>query len=195
MSAAAGPAADAPPAPAGPRAGGYIPVLDGLRAVSIGLVLVGHTLDREGTIPGLGRPRLPLSSTGVAVFFVVSGYLITLLLLREERPRRVDQPPAPSISAASCGSSPPSTPICSPSRLLAAAGLIPGVPWYDYVASIAYVRNIFGRADETTHLWSLSLEEQFYLIWPASLLVVAARSAPALLAAAIARRSPPGGPT
>ncbi len=183
MSGAAGVGVDArPDAPApdrGPR--GYIPVLDGLRAVSIGLVLVGHFLDREGAV----EVGFRLSSTGVSVFFVVSGYLITLLLLREERRdgsiglkkfyiRRVLRifPAFYTYLIAVAA--------------LAAAEIIPRPPWHDYVASILYVRNISGRSQETGHLWSLSLEEQFYLIWPTAMILIAARRRLGAVAASIA---------
>jgi peptidoglycan/LPS O-acetylase OafA/YrhL len=52
-----------------------IPGLDGLRAVSILFVLSGHLV---------GNPFGDLANLGVRVFFVISGYLITLLLIREE---------------------------------------------------------------------------------------------------------------
>ena len=50
---------------------GYVPGLDGLRAISIGLVLAGHFFG------------LPGGAIGVDIFFVISGYLITTILLRE----------------------------------------------------------------------------------------------------------------
>jgi peptidoglycan/LPS O-acetylase OafA/YrhL len=183
MSAATGPAADAPPAPRAeaPAPGGYIPVLDGLRAVSIGLVLVGHMLDRERPTSWAVDVGFRISSTGVSVFFVVSGYLITLLLLREERRRG-------SISLRGfyfrrvLRIFPAFYAYLLVFAALAMSGFIPGVRWYDYVASICYIRNIFGRAQETSHLWSLSLEEQFYLIWPTLMVLVAARRRLGLLA-------------
>ena len=171
--------------PGRPSGGGYIPVLDGLRAVSIGLVLLGHMLNREGPTARAVYTGFRLSSTGVAVFFVVSGYLITLLLVREERRdgsislRKFYLRRALRIFPAFYA-------YLLVFFTLAASGFIPGVPWYDYVASICYVRNIYGRALETTHLWSLSLEEQFYLIWPTVVVLVAARRRLGMLAAAFA---------
>ena len=44
--------------------------------------------------------------------------------------------------------------------------LITDVPRYELLACIFYARNIFGRSQSLSHLWSLSLEEQFYLCWP-----------------------------
>ena len=56
--------------------------LDGLRAVSILLVLVGHV---AGTVnsPGWLLPLHNLGNLGVKIFFVISGFLITYLLLEE----------------------------------------------------------------------------------------------------------------
>src|SRR5262249_35141787 len=45
-------------------------------------------------------------------------------------------------------------------------GGIPDHPLHSFAASLLYVRNLVGRGHETDHLWSLSLEEQFYVLWP-----------------------------
>lgn len=64
---------------------GRRPALDGLRGVAVLLVLVCHVVDRDRLL-GLG-------SAGVTLFFVLSGFLITSLLLEEhERSGRVDLP-------------------------------------------------------------------------------------------------------
>jgi peptidoglycan/LPS O-acetylase OafA/YrhL len=156
-----------------PAAGGYIPALDGLRAVSIALVTIGHTVTWLRPGPVIGEIAFSLGEIGVSVFFVVSGYLITMLLLREEaKTTRIDLrafyirrvlrifPAAYAFQIVVVA--------------LAIAGLITGPP-HDYIAAALYVRNLTGRGFETSHLWSLSLEEQFYLAWPFLL----RRSAPA----------------
>lgn len=58
-----------------------IPSLDGLRALSIGMVLFAHLLGTQN-FPLTAVP-LPWGSLGVRIFFVISGFLITSLLLRE----------------------------------------------------------------------------------------------------------------
>jgi peptidoglycan/LPS O-acetylase OafA/YrhL len=56
-----------------------IPSLDGLRAISVSMVLVGH-LTRSGRMP---HALANYASSGVHMFFVISGYLITTILLNE----------------------------------------------------------------------------------------------------------------
>ena len=46
------------------------------------------------------------------------------------------------------------------------SGLLPHHPWHSFASSLLYVRNLVGRGHETDHLWSLAIEEQFYLLWP-----------------------------
>ncbi len=168
-----------------PSGGGYIPVLDGLRAVSIGMVLFGHTLIPEWPTPLAIEVGFRVGATGVAVFFVVSGYLITLLLIREERRNG-------SISLRgfylrrALRIFPAFYAFLLVFAVLATLGFIPGVSWREYIVCIFYTRNIYGRTQETVHLWSLSLEEQFYLIWPTVMVLVAARRRLGVLAVAFA---------
>jgi peptidoglycan/LPS O-acetylase OafA/YrhL len=70
-------------ASASPRQSG----LHGFRAISIGLVLCGHLLGTQGFFLSLdANKHLALGELGVRVFFVISGFLITNLLLTEEAP-------------------------------------------------------------------------------------------------------------
>lgn len=153
---------------------GYRPALDGLRAVAILLVLGDHFLHLP---PGGGY--------GVDLFFVLSGFLITTLLLEERRATgRID------ISRFY---------IRRARRLLPALGAllltflaIEAVREQDGLPRVAeyglYFGNIFQAyvADHHTaahfglaHLWSLAEEEQFYLVWPAVLVVLVRARRPA----------------
>jgi peptidoglycan/LPS O-acetylase OafA/YrhL len=153
-----------------------IPALDGLRAVSIVLVLLGH-------LPGTGR-FLPLSSVamvgdignlGVCVFFVISGLLITTLLLNEQsREGRIDLPAFYLRRAF---------------RILPAAGfyllavaavgvVVPrlSLPASDWLHALTFTTNYQPhRTWWVGHLWSLSVEEQFYVLWPVPVLLLGRR--------------------
>lgn len=144
-----------------PSGSGYIPALDGLRAVSIALVLLAHLAQ---DIPEVRAVALASGQIGVSVFFVVSGYLITMLLLREEAKTGGVDLRAFYIRRA-LRIFPASYFFQAVIITLALAGLVHAPP-HDYIASALYVRNLVGRGHETAHLWSLSLEEQFYMFWP-----------------------------
>jgi peptidoglycan/LPS O-acetylase OafA/YrhL len=148
---------------------GYRPSLDGLRALSVMAVILYHA----------GVSWMPGGFLGVEVFFVVSGFLITTLLLEERsrsgtvdlrqfwirRARRL----LPALYLLLV--------VVSAVSLLAyrdAAGRLGG----DVVAALAYVYNWWqiladesyfaqaGRPPVLQHLWSLAVEEQFYLLFP-----------------------------
>src|SRR4051794_26219355 len=148
-----------------------MPGLDGLRAIAVLAVFVYHFHNGGGWLPG--------GFLGVDVFFVISGYLITSLLLSEFRKDgRVDLVAFWLRRAR---------------RLLPAVGVLIGVvmvagAFFDLgqistlrgqaLASMAYVTNWdlilshqsyfdqFARPSLFRHLWSLAVEEQFYLLWP-----------------------------
>jgi peptidoglycan/LPS O-acetylase OafA/YrhL len=140
--------------------------LDGLRAISIAFVLLGHLSGTRGFPLGFTIFEY-YASFGVRVFFVISGFLITGLLLRErERASRIDLlefyrrrfyrifPPAyfymlvVTILAW---------------RMLKA---------FDITAAFLYFSNYHEGPWPLGHLWSLSVEEQFYLLWPALLVLL-----------------------
>jgi peptidoglycan/LPS O-acetylase OafA/YrhL len=120
-----------------------------------------------------------LASLGVLFFFVLSGYLITTLLHREKnRNGFIDLKkfymrrflrlfPALAIFLLA---------VC----LLMGVNLLVGIPWYEIAVCVFYVRNIFGRSDSLGHLWSLSLEEQFYSVWPVTVKHISAKRLPAV---------------
>jgi len=65
---------------------GHIPSLDGLRAFSVLLVLIGHVAATHGAPVWLDKPAITsLGNIGVRFFFLISGFLITTLLLQETR--------------------------------------------------------------------------------------------------------------
>lgn len=148
--------------------------IDGLRAVAVLAVLVFHAFPQ----------LLPGGFVGVDVFFVISGYLITRLLIQHSghgrsylltfylaRARRIF--PALIVVLVSC---------------LAAGWLLMVTPDFQRlrehtVAGAAFVSNILlsrdldyfrpsAHATPLLHLWSLAIEEQFYLLWPVALWLI-----------------------
>jgi peptidoglycan/LPS O-acetylase OafA/YrhL len=152
--------------------------LDGLRAVAVAAVLLYHA-DIAWFQGGF---------VGVDVFFVLSGYLITSLLLTERaasgtvrlgrfwarRARRL-LPAAVLVIAVSllivAAFQPGSL---GSARGDALASLLYVNNWHEIVAGHSYFA-AFARPSLVQHLWSLSVEEQFYLLWPPLLAVAAAR--------------------
>jgi peptidoglycan/LPS O-acetylase OafA/YrhL len=144
-----------------------IPSLDGLRAVSIAIVLFGHLTATEG-MPKIRIPLGEYANLGVRVFFVISGYLISTLLFMElDKTRRIDLKefyirrvfrifPAFYCFLGAVG-------------LASAFGLLT-VPAADMVYAATYTINfVKEKSWYIGHIWSLSVEEQFYLLWPATL--------------------------
>ena len=139
-----------------------IPSLDGLRAISITFVVLGH-LEKWKHI-SLRVPK-PYGALGVHIFFVISGFLITKLLLREHEHTATINLRDFYIRRAY--------------RILPAAIVYlltvtilfwHQVRWYDIAAAAFYVANMQTSLPWMLgHLWSLSIEEQFYLLWPFAL--------------------------
>jgi len=153
----------------------HLPSLDGLRAISIVLVLLGHL---SGT-RGFARIDLGIGDyahLGVVVFFVISGFLITRLMLSEfakeghvslkhfyaRRALRLF-PAAFTFIACVC--------------LLWALGIV-HLQARDIWHACTYTVNFEpDRSWQIGHLWSLSVEEQFYLIWPCTFVLMGSRRA------------------
>ena len=162
------------PPPRVPRIDGRIPSLDGLRALSISLVLLGHLAGTRNfpSIPELGNWQL--GNLGVRVFFVISGFLITTLLLEESD--RTGTVSLRQFYLRRCFRIFPAFYVfCAVLFILEQADVISLRPG-DLISAVTYTINYHhDRAWYTGHLWSLSVEEQFYLIWPAILLFAGVR--------------------
>lgn len=147
---------------------GHRPDLDHVRGIAIGLVLAEHLIQ---SIYGLDAgPALGL--TGMSVFFVLSGFLITSLLMREERVdlrrfylRRIVRL-APALAVVSLF-------IVLMSIYRQREWVTGLLSTYTYTTNIAIQNGL--QTDMFSHTWSLSIEEQFYLIWPVLLLLVPRR--------------------
>ena len=157
---------------------GYLPGLDGLRAIAIIGVLLYHA----------GIDWVPGGFLGVDVFFVLSGFLITSLILEEyDRAGRIDFKrfyirrarrllPAVFVLLIAVGLAVLLfyRDALSAFREDALATLFYLNNWWYILVDQSYFESI-GRPPLLKHLWSLSIEEQFYLIWPAVALLLVRR--------------------
>src|SRR4029077_7675427 len=159
-----------------------IPSLDGLRAISIVMVLFAHLAGTRGfPVPAVAGNLLGLAELGVHVFFVISGYLITRLLIDE-----LDQHGRISLRhfyfRRTMRIFPPYYAYLGVVFLLSVAGALQLAP-HDLVHGLTYTSNYYpGRSWFLGHTWSLSVEEQFYLLWPA-IMVLAGRRRTVVFAA------------
>ena len=152
----------------------YVPALDGLRAFAVLAVIAYHM--KMNWAPG--------GLLGVTMFFVLSGYLITGLLLKEyddtgtislagfwmRRVRRI----IPAVVFAVFGIAF----LCTIFDHVLLTKMRPDVlpsllffnNWWQIFHNVSYFAAL-GEPSPLTHFWSLSIEEQFYLIWPVALLI------------------------
>ena len=142
-----------------------IPSLDGLRGISIGLVMLAHLSGTPGAPEWLSSAALDHGVLGVRIFFVISGFLITRLVMDElgetgrlslrlfyiRRALRIF--PAFYVYLG----------------VVAVAGQFGwfDIPRRNLLFAGTYMMNyVLDGRWETGHLWSLAVEEQFYLVWP-----------------------------
>ena len=144
-----------------------IPSFDGLRGLCIAAVIAAH-IAGSGSVPfshGVFGLLEKFGHFGVRIFFVISGFLTTLLVIRERAEtgcfslknyywRRAWRILPPAYGFILC--------LWIANRV----GWI-SIPPFDFLRSLVYVMN-YGPMPNWNlgHLWSLSVEEQFYLVWP-----------------------------
>jgi peptidoglycan/LPS O-acetylase OafA/YrhL len=154
--------------------GGYRPALDGVRALAVASVVGYH----------FGFHALPGGFLGVDVFFVLSGYLITSLLLQEHaargsislsgfyvrRLRRLFPALALVVLAVLVRTALFASPLQLQDRFHdMVAALLYYANWHYIASDQSYFAGLSG-ASPLRHTWSLAIEEQFYLVWPVLLL-------------------------
>lgn len=139
--------------------------LDGWRAISIGLVLVQHSYAQPGWPEILNWwPLKAIGGVGVRFFFVISGFLITYLMLREiQKTGRV------SLKSFYVRRSLRILPVYF--SFLFCVALVQGfgtlfIPWREWLYALTFTVNFGGANVPLGHLWTLGVEEQFYLLWP-----------------------------
>lgn len=153
----------------------YIPALDGLRTLAVVAVVLYH-LNLTWAQGGL---------LGVTIFFVLSGYLITRLLLNEiAKTGRIDLksfwirrirrlfPAVVTVVVVTCA-------LCTVFNHVMLTKMRPDIlpsllffnNWWQIMQDVSYFYAL-GDPSPLTHFWSLAIEEQFYLIWPPLLLAM-----------------------
>jgi peptidoglycan/LPS O-acetylase OafA/YrhL len=157
----------------------YLPGLDGLRAISVLAVIVFH----HYLVGGHELGWAPGGFLGVEVFFVVSGYLITSLLLGERRD--TGQVSLPQFYLRRARRLLPALYMLLAVVVAYSLLFLPdaiGMLRSDVIAALTYTSNWWqiiahrsyiaqaGRPELLKHLWSLAIEEQFYIAWPFLLL-------------------------
>ena len=139
-----------------PAAAGEIPALDGFRALAIGMVMLSH----------VGLERFVPGQFGVTLFFFLSGYLITTLLRREflrdgtisfrafyfRRAVRILPPLAFAIALAVA---------------MSLTGLLRPLYYPGLITDVFFLSNYLPLSGIPIGLWSLAVEEHFYLVFPA----------------------------
>lgn len=148
----------------------YRPAIDGLRALAVTLVVAFHA----------GIPSIPGGFVGVDVFFVISGFLITGLLIAEAESRsRISMS---SFYARRARRLLPMASLVLATTVLATWLWMPTLQWASVSSDVGWA-TVFAEnwhlAAESTdywaanvgespvlHFWSLSVEEQFYFVWP-----------------------------
>lgn len=162
-----------------------LPSLNGLRALSIVMVLLGHMAGTRNFDYSLKSTFGDVAHLGVMVFFVISGFLITTLLI-SERMRRGSVSLPHFYARRIVRIFPAAYTFILCVALLSAAGIVrlnSGDLWH----ALTYTANYSPfRSWSIGHLWSLSVEEQFYLLWPFAFSVLGNKRALAVALAAVA---------
>jgi peptidoglycan/LPS O-acetylase OafA/YrhL len=149
---------------------GKIPSLNGWRAVAITLVMLDHAKFTVGfplsRLTNAGWTFFSQGNLGVRIFFVLSGFLITHLLLLE-----AEKTGAISLKNFFLRRSLRILPV-----YVAYLGVLAGLVYFNvysgeisssWIGALTFTRNMVGPVSSYTgHFWSLAVEEQFYLLWP-----------------------------
>jgi peptidoglycan/LPS O-acetylase OafA/YrhL len=165
---------DTSPAGTATTAGAYRPDIDGMRALAVGLVVLHH----------VGFHRVSGGYIGVDVFFVISGYLITSIIFPKIAERRFSyldffgrrvKRLSPVLSLVIAVTLAAGLVLLLPSDL---EKLASSAVWVSlFAGNFFFWRNYGGYfADDAQsapllHTWSLAVEEQYYLLWPLSLVI------------------------
>jgi peptidoglycan/LPS O-acetylase OafA/YrhL len=151
-----------------------IPSLDGWRAIGILLVLMSHMPFTDGFNEDYAYQLAEVfdGELGVRIFFVLSGFLITHLLLTEAH-----RSGTVSLQRFYIRRALRILPIYV--TYLLVLGILTALGLYhdalsSWIGALTFTRNMIGQGrSATVQLWSLAVEEQFYLVWPLALVMFA----------------------
>jgi peptidoglycan/LPS O-acetylase OafA/YrhL len=144
--------------------------LDGLRAVAVSLVLYAHFFAADGSHWG---------HIGVRLFFVLSGFLITRLLLEARADDRFEATTALQSFYArrALRIFPPYFAVLVFVWLISLESSKTVLAWHAlYLSNFWYALQNEWTPWFLCHTWSLSIEEQFYIVWPLIILIAPRRS-------------------
>lgn len=149
--------------------------LDGWRAIAITVVVVSHIPFASGfpgeRFPGWREFLVFQGNFGVRIFFVLSGFLITSMLLAD-----ADRHGRPSLRRFYVRRVLRIFPVYYLFVAVVAAlaaGHLYQDRWTSWLGAMTFTRNVIGYGrSATVHLWSLAIEEQFYLIWPVTIVAL-----------------------
>lgn len=149
----------------------YFPRLDGLRALAVSGVLIHHFLYK---LPGVAA-LLP-GNIGVRLFFVLSGFLITRILLDYRDRMTTSEAAATFYWRRFLRLAPPFYFAIAVAAILGVVNMREDWPWHAlYLSNILFDFRPVEGVRPVGHLWSLAVEEQFYLLWFAVILLVPRR--------------------
>jgi peptidoglycan/LPS O-acetylase OafA/YrhL len=163
-----------------------MPQLDSLRAFAVFAVMIEHYLPRGDRI----RDALPWGDIGVRLFFVLSGFLISRILLSSRDHLELGQLKLTTILRVFFARRFIRLVPVYYGYLLVIALLFPPVRHYLWLFVLYLPNFLFAVRPEVfqvmlAHFWTLAVEEQFYLTWPAILLLVPRRRLTGVLAAIV----------
>jgi len=165
---------------------GYMPQLDTLRAMAVLLVIIAHWLPMENVL----NRYFPNGICGVTLFFVLSGFLITGILLKSKEQIAEGASLKQSLKTFYIRRSLRIFPlyylVISIAWIFNEANIRENFLWHFFYASNFYFWKEYQWQGHLSHLWSLSVEEQFYLFWPALVLFIPRKGLPLMFCIAIA---------
>lgn len=154
----------------------YIPALDGVRALAIILVLIYHWFPE-----GQGVNVMPNGPIGVTLFFVLSGYLISNILMEQQTLGTFFRSFKNFVARRALRIFPIYFLVLIGLLVLQRFSIVVNTDFYEHTAYywtylVNYWIELHGNwSDALSPYWSLSVEEQFYLLWPFCMLLLTTR--------------------